>query len=429
MRLLPFILLLTLASCSTPPAMLSQDRTVYVAKTEQGFTIMRNSLPFKIKGAAGSARHIESLAEAGANTIRIYDTTNLKSVLDKALVNNLAVAVDIPLSNYQSMYYKSQSARDSAMMNIKNLVNAHKNHPALLFWMLGNEIQFPSNYFLDSSEKSFISFFNSLVNQIHELDPNHPVSTSIASIAKKRIFSLLRKSPDLDFISINIFGQIYQMESEIGKLSPYWDGPFLISEWGAEGPWANRKTLWDATIELNDTQKAEEIEKIYSRYLDVYCSRNLGDLVFYWGEKQESTHTWFSLLDSTGRRSNMAYSVSQYFQSPNTVLSKPPQIEKLVLNTKNSWANILLDPNSSCIARVEYQASDSLKIRWEIVAEGWNVIQDQNEKKPKSFALVGNSDHIKFQAPQQAGPYRLFVYLYDSHQNFTTANIPFYVLQ
>lgn len=428
MRLLPLFLVFLFACCSTSPGSASIERTVYVAKNEHGYTLMRNSLPYKIKGAAGSAAYIESLAKAGANTIRVYDTINLKSVLDKALDNNLTVAVDIPLATYQSMYYKSQSARDSAMWNITNLVNAHKNHPALLFWMLGNEIQFPSDYFLDQSERNFVSFYNSLVKKIHELDPNHPVSSSIASIAKKRIFSLLRKSPDLDFISINIFGQIHQMESQISKLSPFWDGPFLISEWGPEGPWAHRKTLWNATIEYSDAQKAKEIETIYTKYLNLFPNRNLGDLVFYWGEKQESTHTWFSLLDAKGRISNMAHCVANYFQSPTADLDKLPRIENMFLNTKNSHANIILEPKSLCSAMVEYQPIDSLKITWEIMVEGWNVVPDQAEKKPKSFLLAENSDCIEFKAPQQRGPYRLFVYLYDTNQNFTTANIPFYVL-
>src|SRR5699024_10983708 len=105
-------------------------------------------------------------------------------------------------------------------------------------------------------QRSFIEFFNQLLNRIHQIDPNHPVSTSIASIEKKKIFNLVRKSPELDFISINIFGQIHEMESELNKLRLIWNGPFLISEWGVEGPWANRKTFWNATIEFNDTQKA-----------------------------------------------------------------------------------------------------------------------------------------------------------------------------
>src|SRR5690606_22408804 len=157
------------------------------------------------------------------------------------------------------------------------LVNAHKDHPALLFWMLGNELKYPSDFFLDDRQLSYIAFFNTLVKQIHQLDPNHPVSTSIASIEKKKIFNLMRKSPELDFISINIFGQIYEMESEIDKLSLFWKGPYLISEWGAEGPWTDRRTFWDVAIEYNDADKALEIQKIYNDYLHRSSSRSLGD--------------------------------------------------------------------------------------------------------------------------------------------------------
>lgn len=429
MRLIPLVLAFIMISCSTTPPEPRRARTVYVAETAQGFTLIRNSLPFKIKGAAGSAKHIKSLAEAGGNTLRVYDTTNLKSVLNEALVNNIAVVVDIPLASYQSSYYKSQLARDSTVIKIKNLVNAHKDHPALLVWMLGNELRYPSDFFLDDRQQSYIAFFNTLVNQIHQLDPNHPVSTSIASIEKKKIFNLMRKSPELDFISINIFGQIYEMESEIDKLSLFWKGPYLISEWGAEGPWTNRRTFWNAAIEYNDAEKALEIQKIYNQYLQSSSSRSLGDLVFYWGEKQESTHTWFSLLDSTGRKSNMAYSIARYFQGAKVEFNKGPMIESMALNTRDRWANIILEPSSLCSAKIEHQPLDSLNIKWEIMAEGWNVIENKKETRPESYPLVGNSDHITFQAPEQEGPYRLFVYLYDTHDNFTSANIPFYVLR
>lgn len=429
MRVLLLIIAGILISCSNTLPESKTGKSVYVGETEYGYVLMRNGLPFRIKGAAGSGDHLKTLAEIGGNTIRVYDTTNLKSVLDKALAHNLAVVVDIPLATYESTYFRSQSVRDSTVVKITKLVNTHKDHPALLFWMLGNELGYPSDYFLDQQQQSFISFFNSLINHIHQLDPNHPISTSIASIEKKKIFNLNRKSPDLDFISINIFGQIFNMESEIEKLKMFWKGPFLISEWGQEGPWTNRKTLWNSAIELSDAEKATEIEIIYTSYLDKLPGRNLGDLVFYWGEKQETTHTWFSLLDSAGRKSNMAHRVAKYFPKATVDLKAPPIIEQLMLNKKNSRSNILLEPDSECVAIVEHQPLDSLNFKWEIVAEGWNVIPDRKESKPKTTTLVGNSNVMKFQAPNQAGPYRLFVYIYDNHHNFSTANIPFYILE
>ncbi len=429
MRLILLFIILSLLACSSTPSEFSDERTVYVAKTADGFSLMRNGQPFKIKGAAGSPNYIESLAQAGANTIRVYDTTDLKTVLDKALAHNLAVAVDIPMANYQSTYYESHTNRDTAYSRIEKLIRTHKDHPALLFWMLGNELQFPSDYFLDNKQRSFIAFFNTLLNLIQQTDPNHPVSTSIASIAKKRIFSIQRRSPNLDFISINIFGQIHEMDTQIAKLSPIWDGPFLISEWGAEGPWVPRKTLWDATIELTDDQKAQEIEKVYTQYLHAFPNRNLGDLVFYWGEKQETTHTWFSLLDTIGRQSNMAHSVARYFKGVALEIDNPPRIDSMLLNTQNSWADIIIQPKSTCTAFVAYTASDSLDIHWEIVEEGWNVQPGKKEVKPASYPLSKDLQSITFKAPENQGPYRLFVYLYDSHKNFTTANIPFYVLK
>src|SRR5690606_36651317 len=119
--------------------------------------------------------------------------------------------------------------------------------------MLGNELGYPADFFLDKEQRAYMKFFNQLLHSIKILDPHHPVSTSIASIEKKSIRNLERKIPELDFISFYIFAQIYRMTEEIDNLRLFWDGPFLISEWGIEGPWADPKTAWKAPIEKSDT--------------------------------------------------------------------------------------------------------------------------------------------------------------------------------
>lgn len=73
---------------------------VYIKETDGKFELIRNGKPFYIKGGAAQAEYLEELKEAGGNTARIYDTTNLASTLDRAQELGLAVVVDIPLPKF-----------------------------------------------------------------------------------------------------------------------------------------------------------------------------------------------------------------------------------------------------------------------------------------------------------------------------------------
>jgi hypothetical protein len=52
------------------------------------------------------------------------------------------------------------------------------------------------------------------------------------------------------------------------------------------------------------------------------------------------------------------------------------------------------------------------------------------EEKPAEVKGLKNKqvqDKLYFQAPEQEGPYRLFIYVYDKRGGGAHANIPFYV--
>jgi hypothetical protein len=74
--------------------------------------------------------------------------------------------------------------------------------------------------------------------------------------------------------------------------------------------------------------------------------------------------------------------------------------------------------------------SDSLYYSWEILREGTDFpYGGQREKKPPAVpGLIVDStiQKICFKAPEERGPYRLFVYIYDRNNHYATANIPFF---
>ena len=110
----------------------------------------------------------------------------------------------------------------------------------------------------------------------------------------------------------------------------------------------------------------------------------------------------------------------------------PPQIDGMFLKGMTGEENIVMNPHEvvDALIRVKNERDTTLVYKWEIYKEGWgnqkwiyetslNTFQINDDDKGKSISFV---------APKKEGPYRLFAYVYDTHNNFSTANIPFYVL-
>ena len=272
----------------------NSESTVFVKKTEGKYELYRNGKPFYIQGASGNS-HLEELKKSGANTFRVYDTVNIKSVLDKALKLDLVVIVDLMLPRFKGSeeYYKNDTTRNELKSNILKVVEGNKNHPALLMWNF-NEIEYPHQI----KYNYFRTFFGDVVDEIHNIDTNHPISTSVAGINKRQLLSLKLWCPQLDLISINVFRALSNLQEEFDKFSFIWDGAYYLSEWGVNGPWEESKsTMWGAPIEMTSTQKAKQIKNRYDKFVPKKDdNRCLGNLIFFWGQKQERTQTWFSLF-------------------------------------------------------------------------------------------------------------------------------------
>jgi hypothetical protein len=74
---------------------------------------------------------------------------------------------------------------------------------------------------------------------------------------------------------------------------------------------------------------------------------------------------------------------------------------------------------------------ESLKYKWELLPESeFTKSGGDAEKRPDAvpIAVRGNlKDGHNFKAPFQKGAYRLFVYIYDTHEQVACANFPFWV--
>jgi hypothetical protein len=413
-----------------PSASTNTNRSVYVKLQNGKYILYRKGKPYLVKGGSGYT-NLKALSLAGGNTIRVWDTVNLAKILDSAQACNLAVIVGLDLPDNKNMdaFYNRGATVNNCFKSISATVNTYKNHPALLCWCLGNELDFPfkPNY------NNFYKAFNHLVDMIHVTDPNHPVTTTVMTFNRKYIANIKWRT-NIDFISFNIFGSIQTLKSDLKNFNWFWSGPFLISEWGIEGPWvAQLRNAWGAYFEDSSPKKAEKLLTVYKQSMPVNDAGFLGEMIFYWGQKQELTPTWFSLFDEHGAPTQMV-SAMQYIWTGKAAVAEAPAIKYMLINSRGGHDNILLKPNILADAQLLTEKPDTagLNYKWQLLPEDWyNPNGKFSVKKPLEISGAITSRQgarISFKTPLKEGPYRLLVYVYNKQGYVATSNTPFYVV-
>ena len=334
--------------------------------------------------------------------------------------------VDLPIPKFYSdpEYYEDEKLFRLVKEKVKNTVSKFHNHPALLYWNLGNELYYPYLY----KSTDFFSNYNVLIDLIHEIDTNHPVSTTTIGANKSRVLSIITKSPQLDFISFNSFGVLSSFSKKLSPISPIWDGPHVISEWGVNGPWESNFTTWKAPIEETSTKKAEQIRQRFGSYIEPIKDKgSLGSFIFYWARKNEITPTWYSLFGENKLKTEAVFEMENIWKGLNRKF-EGPQLDYMLLNGEGAPESIVLTPGKMSRANIILPANREQKLnyKWEIRQESWYKPDISIIKPDIDFATDGET--VQFKAPTQEGPYRLYVYLTDESEYYATANIPFYVL-
>ena len=102
----------------------------------------------------------------------------------------------------------------------------------------------------------------------------------------------------------------------------------------------------------------------------------------------------------------------------------------MLIDNLDGKNNIIISSGSKHHAILEMQSSkplDSLKYKWEMYREDWNYPFGL----PSETGLFADStlSVTDFTAPQNKGPYRVFITVYNSKGYFATANIPIYVVR
>lgn len=392
------------------------------------FQLLVNNKEFYIDGAGLEFGDISKLSQHNANSFRTWRTENgersAKEVLDEAHENGLMVTMGIEVARERHGFdYNDEKAVAKQLSEIKEQVLELKDHPALLIWGIGNELN------LHYSNPKVWDAVNNISKMIHEVDPNHLTTTSLAGIAQKEVTLIKERCSDLDILAVQMYGDLPNLPKLVREFG--WEGAYMVTEWGATGHWEVPTTSWGAPIEDNSTVKAANYMKRFKGGIEADSLQCIGSYVFLWGNKQERTPTWYGIFLEDGKETE-SVDVMHYIWNDEWPKNRTPQIESYSLNNKTAYDNIELKSNeiANALVKIKDFENDAINYTWEILPESTDLKDGgDHEERPEALKIkiVSQKDgELSFKTPK-SGAYRLFIYANDGADHSATANIPFMV--
>ena len=394
---------------------------VEIVQTNGGWQLWRAGGPVFVKGAGGNAS-MTLLKELGGNSVRTWSTDNLQGTLKEAERLGLTVCVGIWLRHEHdggNFSYSNPDMVKRQLDNVRQCVLQFKDFPAVLLWGLGNE--------MEGADGSKIEIWNAVEDAAKltkQLDPNHPTMTVIAEMGGRKIANIHKYCPDIDIIGINSYGGGPTVAERYASLQGV--KPYILTEFGPCGPWEIAKTAWGAAYEPTSTEKADSYRKTYlgSVAQKPLC---LGSYAFLWGQKQETTATWFGMFLKDGAKVQAVDTMSELWTGQRPVKGCP-SIKHIKLRDKN-------EVNSGDTFAADLEVVDPhgepLQARWLVQPEQPNKLSGgaSENQLPEltTNILEGDTRHAVVRAPELPGGYRLFVYVRNG-AGAAVANVPFRVV-
>ena len=196
---------------------------------------------------------LELISEAGINTIRVYAPIDDIEVLDKIDAAGLKLIV--------SFGYNQKGVYDILSGTFLDYIMKYKDHNSILIWELGNEYNYHPEWF-GGDIQNWYNALSQATDQIHQIDPNHPVATAHGDMPDKQA---LASNPNIDIWGLNVY-RWDQPQSVFKEWQTVSDKPVYLSEAGAD----SYMKISKAGFKQGENQRAQAVAnaKIIDAVLD-----------------------------------------------------------------------------------------------------------------------------------------------------------------
>lgn len=405
-----------------------------------------NGEAFFIKGAALNGDNKDSdrnqefwkeAKQAGANTVRMYSVNDqavdlLDEMARKGIYVNLGLWMPRECEGFD---YNDETARKKQVASVKTIVSRLKNHPAILMWCIGNELD--QNNKVDGTGTISLNVnvwkdVNEISKYIHDED-GRPTTTALTGTWDKTVSEIVEYAPDLDILCINAYDPgVYNVHSSLKETQKF-SKPYIISEFGPLGTWeaSVKKTEWGCLLEPTGTEKAADYKDIYEKCIvpnkDKGC---LGSYVFLWGyQSHGDVLTWYAMYDQFQKQALPAATVMSELWKGAASSKHNPVITEMKIAGKTADQNVKLPSAELSSASVVASSPDGAALTYD-----WRIVRDVRLEDGKTMSgisglIQGKPDqNLSFKAPSTPGNYRLIVFARDAASNLAdVAVFPFNV--
>jgi glycosyl hydrolase family 2 len=209
---------------------------------------------------------IPLMVELGVNVVRTYEPLLDRAVLDALWANGIRVI--------DSVY---PYGGDDATL-VTERVRQVKDHPAILYYSLGNEWNYNGLY-VGLSAGDSLARLNEAARLVKAEDPTHPVATIYGELPTRQTVAAM---PDVDVWGINAYRGI-----SFGDLFEAWravsEKPMFVSEYGADAYDADRPGYAPDSQALADAALTREI--LEQATGGAGGARVLGGTLFEWADE------------------------------------------------------------------------------------------------------------------------------------------------
>ncbi len=392
--------------------------TVEVRTSSEGSVLIRNGQPYFARGVGGSGS-LDGIVAAGGNSIRTWGADHAGAQLDEAQKRGLTYTMGIWLGHKSYFDYGNAAKVKKQLDSVRATILKHRDHPALLMWALGNEMEEGGN-----DTPALWQAIDDLHKMAHEVDPNHPAMTIVADVTQEKIDLIKRYAPSLQVLGINSYGGATTLPQRLKQYG--WTKPYVVTEFGPRGSWESKKTTWGAPYEANSSEKAAQYRASYLAAVEGNRSQCLGSYAFLWGDKQEATPTWYAMLLPTGEETEAVDEMSDLWTGRYPV-NRALAVVSFAFDAEGK------ETASGASGHAEIHAKDpdgdSLVYDWELRREiSKTGYAGESEKKPglvPSVVYALKAPTVDFMLPSEPGAYRLYVTVRDPKGHAATANAPF----
>jgi hypothetical protein len=229
--------------------------------------------PFKLKGVCWSPTGIGETNENGyaglytkygptdsalmsslnANAVKTYGAFETNSN-GEALLDNLYQRGVMVIMSVILWHGTAEGKR------YLDAVGRFKDHPAILLWLVGNEINYNSLYGAASYQDA-LRIVNTAIDDIHAADPDHPVAVSFGEIPTQSQYAQI---PNADLWSINLYPSL-NFAHRFNTWTSLSEKPLMVGEYGADAYDTNARRE-------NQTAQADAVAQLTQQIVAQYSA-------------------------------------------------------------------------------------------------------------------------------------------------------------